>query len=113
MRTTIPGLSPKANIIPTTSATKSAPSRNMTSVIRAVSPASLMNRECATAGSAGDQAVIAEHLPDLFDAGIARRQDQVGLVEAVQRVVRAVGAHAGKEPGQRGPEHLLVSGLDG
>ncbi len=36
-----------ANISPTTSTTKSAPSRNMTVVIRTVRPVSLMKREVA------------------------------------------------------------------
>ena len=58
------------------SATNSAPSRNMTSVIRAVRPVSLMNRECAMSevkqatngGSAGIRPSSLEQLAHLVDA---------------------------------------------
>src|SRR5829696_8220936 len=111
-----PGLS-TANIIPTTSATKSAPSRNMTRVMRAVRPESLMKRLAAmgsvSAPSAGDEAVVGQELPHLVDGGVTRRQDQVRLVERVVGVVGAVLAHAGQQRLQGAAEPLLVAGLDG
>src|SRR5829696_2143724 len=99
---------------PTTSPTKSAPSRNMVRVIRAVSPVSLMKRDVATSwcASARDQAVVAQELADLVDRRVRRRQDQVGLVEGVDVVVGAAGAHGRQQAVERGAEHRLVAGLD-
>src|SRR6478609_542325 len=95
--------------------TNSAPSRNMVRVIRAVSPESLMKREVATsrATSARDEAVVAQELTDLVDGRVRRRQDQVGLVERVELVVRAARADGGQQAVQGGAEHRLVARVDG
>src|SRR6478735_11703190 len=99
----------------TTRPTNIAPSRNMVSVIRAVSPESLMKREVATgrAASARDEAVVAQELTDLVDRRVRRRQDQVGLVESVDLVVRTAGPHGGQQPVQGGAEHRFVARVDG
>src|SRR5690242_13003671 len=111
MITASPGLRTAA-ISPTTSATNSAPSRNMTVVIRTVRPVSLTNRLLMGQFSPGDQAVAAEQVRDLVQGGVGVRQDQVRGVQTAGVVRRSQGAYAVQQGGQRRPELGVVPRLD-
>src|SRR3954454_15916201 len=81
-----------ATISPTTTATNRPPSRNIVSVIRAVSPASPTKRVLAIVlgrprgtrdhpDSVGDESLVAEERPHLLQGRVGRGQHEVGLLQ--------------------------------
>src|SRR3954447_5350896 len=104
----------RTNISVTTSATKTAPSRNITDVIRTVRPESDAKRVRAMSPvSTRDQTVAAEHVADLRDRGVGHRQDQVAGLERTGLALRPGRTYAVEQGRERGLEPVLVVALDG
>src|SRR5690625_2398885 len=63
-------------------------------------------------GSARNQALLAEDLSDLLQGGVLGGEDEVGVLQTVDRQRRAYRSHALEQRIQCRTERLLVSGVD-
>src|SRR3954447_6463384 len=100
------------NMTPTTSATNSAPSRNITDVIRTVSPVSGANRVRAMYPvSTRDQAVATEHVSHVGHRGVGHGKDEVCRPQRIGVLGHAGGAYAVEQRRERATERVLVAGL--